>query len=270
MREVGRVNSSAANTSLFLRRVWLREPVLEGAVSTSGNTRENRLVLDHKPPTRKSDLMAEPLQIDIISDVMCPWCIIGYRQLEEALEATGTEHEIRWHPFELNPQLPPEGQSITENFQKKYASPPEKTRETVQMYADIGAELGFEFNLDDDSKMYNSFNLHQLLHWANQQGRKNDLEMALFKAHFTDGREMSDTAVLADVAAEIGLDRAEALEVLEDQRFASAVREEQKFWIDQGITGVPAVVFDRQHLVTGAQGVENFTSIVNQLTEESS
>ena len=270
MREVGRVNSSAANTSLFLRRVWLREPVLEGAVSTSGNTRESRLVLDHKPPTRKSDLMAEPLQIDIISDVMCPWCIIGYRQLEEALEATGTEHEIRWHPFELNPQLPPEGQSITENFQKKYASPPEKTRETVQMYADIGAELGFEFNLDDDSKMYNSFNLHQLLHWANQQGRKNDLEMALFKAHFTDGREMSDTAVLADVAAEIGLDRAEALEVLEDQRFASAVREEQKFWIDQGITGVPAVVFDRQHLVTGAQGVENFTSIVNQLTEESS
>lgn len=214
--------------------------------------------------------MAEPLQIDIISDVMCPWCIIGYRQLEEALEATGTEHEIRWHPFELNPQLPPEGQSITENFQKKYASPPEKTRETVQMYADIGAELGFEFNLDDDSKMYNSFNLHQLLHWANQQGRKNDLEMALFKAHFTDGREMSDTAVLADVAAEIGLDRAEALEVLEDQRFAPAVREEQKFWIDQGITGVPAVVFDRQHLVTGAQGVENFTSIVNQLTEESS
>ena len=214
--------------------------------------------------------MAEPLQIDIISDVMCPWCIIGYRQLEEALEATGTEHEIRWHPFELNPQLPPEGQSIFENFQQKYDSPPEKTKETVQMYADMGAQLGFEFNLDDDSKMHNSFNLHQLLHWANQQGRKNDLEMALFKAHFSDGREMSDIAVLADVASEIGLDHDEALAVLEDQRFASAVREEQKFWIEQGITGVPAVVFDRQHLVTGAQGIENFTSILNQLTEADS
>ena len=228
------------------------------------------MVPDHKPPKRKCDLMAEPLQIDIISDVMCPWCIIGYRQLEEALEATGTEHEIRWHPFELNPQLPPEGQSITENFQQKYDSPPEKTKETVQMYADIGAELGFEFNLDDDSKMHNSFNLHQLLHWANQQGRKNDLEMALFKAHFTDGREMSDIEVLADVAEEIGLDRAEAVSVIEDQRFASAVREEQKFWIEQGISGVPAVVFDRQHLVTGAQGVENFTSILNQLADRDS
>ena len=214
--------------------------------------------------------MAEPLQIDIISDVMCPWCIIGYRQLEEALEATGTEHEIRWHPFELNPQLPPEGQSTTENFQQKYDSPPEKTKATVQMYAEIGAELGFEFNLDDDSKMHNSFNLHQLLHWANQQGRKNDLEMALFKAHFTDGREMSDIEVLADVAEEIGLDRAEAVSVIEDQRFASAVREEQKFWIEQGISGVPAVVFDRQHLVTGAQGVENFTSILNQLADRDS
>ena len=214
--------------------------------------------------------MAEPLQIDIISDVMCPWCIIGYRQLEEALDATGTEHEIRWHPFELNPQLPPEGQSITENFQQKYDSPPEKTRETMEMYAEIGAQLGFEFNLDDDSKMHNSFNLHQMLHWADQQGRKSDLEMALFAAHFTDGRDMSDIAVLAEVAEEIGLDRSEALAVLEDQRFASAVRDQQKFWIEQGISGVPAVVFDKQHLVTGAQGVDNFTRIVNQLTEADS
>ena len=214
--------------------------------------------------------MAEPLQIDIISDVMCPWCIIGYRQLEEALDATGTEHEIRWHPFELNPNLPPEGQSITENFQQKYDSPPEKTRETMEMYAEIGAQLGFEFNLDDDSKMHNSFNLHQMLHWADQQGRKSDLEMALFTAHFTDGRDMSDIAVLAEVAEEIGLDRSEALAVLEDQRFASAVRDQQKFWIEQGISGVPAVVFDKQHLVTGAQGVDNFTRIVNQLTEADS
>ena len=135
------------------------------------------------------------------------------------------------------------------------------------MYADIGASLGFEFNLDDDSKMHNSFNLHQLLHWANEQGRKNDMEMALFKAHFTDGRDMSNISVLADVAAEIGLDRDEAVAVLEDQRFADAVREEQKFWIEQGISGVPAVVFDRKHLVTGAQGVDNFTSILNQLSE---
>ena len=93
--------------------------------------------------------------------------------------------------------------------------------------------------------------------------------MALFTAHFTDGRNLSDDTVLADVAGEIGLDRAEALAVLSDQRFALLVREEQNFWIQQGISGVPAVVFDRKHLVTGAQGIDNYTNILKQLTTES-
>ncbi len=115
--------------------------------------------------------------------------------------------------------------------------------------------------------MHNTFNTHQLLHWADTKDRKHDLKQALFSAHFTNGRDLSDDAVLAQIASEIGLDRTEAAAVLVDQRFAAEVREEQKFWTQQGISGVPAMVFDRQHLVTGAQGVDNYQNILNQLKE---
>lgn len=205
------------------------------------------------------------LQIDIVSDVMCPWCVIGYRQLAMALEATGTPHEIRWHPFELNPDMPPEGQNVREHVAEKYGSTKEQSDASRVRMTQAGADVGFEFRFADDMRMHNTFNLHQLLHWAEQQGRKHDLKMALFAAHFTHGRNLSDDAVLADVAAEIGLQRNEALAVLVDQRFAANVREAEQVWVNQGIQGVPAVVFNRRHLVSGAQGVDNFTSILHQL-----
>jgi predicted DsbA family dithiol-disulfide isomerase len=208
-----------------------------------------------------------PLRIDIISDVMCPWCIIGYRQLAIALEDSEVVHEIHWHPFELNPNMPAEGQDIGEHLAEKYGTTPEQSAANRASMTAHGEELGFAFNFVDGFRMHNTFNTHQLLHWANEQGRKNDLKQALFTAHFTNGRNLSDDAVLVDIAVEIGLDRDEATAVLADQRFAAEVRQEQQFWTQQGISGVPAVVFDHQHLVTGAQGVENYQSILNQLHE---
>lgn len=212
--------------------------------------------------------MTTPLRIDIVSDVMCPWCIIGYRQLALALEATGTPHDIHWHPFELNPDMPPEGQNVREHIMEKYGSTPEQSEQSRQQMTNLGSDLGFDFKFTEGMRMHNTFNAHQLLHWADTQGRKNDLKMALFTAHFTEQRDLSNIAVLADVAGEIDLDPTEALAVLEDQRFASEVRQEQHFWIQQGISGVPAVVLDRKHLVTGAQGVDNYTNILMQLTKE--
>ncbi len=212
--------------------------------------------------------MTDPLRIDIVSDVMCPWCIIGYRQLAKALEATQVAHEIHWHPFELNPEMPPEGQNTRAHIIEKYGSTPEQSEQSRQQMTALGTDLDFDFRFTEDMRMHNTFNAHQLLHWADEQGRKHDLKMALFTAHFTDGRDLSDLAVLAAVASEIGLDPAEALTVLQDQRFASEVRKAEKFWTQQGIRGVPAVIFDAQHLVTGAQGVENYTSILKQLTNE--
>jgi len=207
------------------------------------------------------------LRIDIVSDVVCPWCIIGYRQLAEALAATSTAHEIHWHPFELNPNMPPEGQNIREHVAEKYGTTPEESEKSRVRMTEIGAEVGFEFRYDTDMRMHNTFNTHQLLHWAGEHDRMHDLKQALFAAHFTNGRNLSDNEVLADIAGEIGLDRAEALAVLSDQRFAQMVREGEKFWVDQGIHGVPAMIFNAKHLVTGAQGVENYTRILEKLAE---
>lgn len=211
--------------------------------------------------------MTRPLRIDIVSDVMCPWCLIGYRQLARALEDTGTAHDIRWHPFELNPQMPPEGQNLRDHIVEKYGTTPEQSEQSRRQMTEIGDGLGFTFRFGDDMRMHNTFNAHQLLHWARGQGRMHDLKQALFAAHFTDRRDLSDIAVLADVAGEIGLDRAEAMAVLQDQRHADEVRAHQRFWLKQGIQGVPAVVFDGKHLVTGAQGVETYSGILRQLAD---
>ena len=210
-----------------------------------------------------------PLRIDIVSDVMCPWCIIGYRQLAIALRASEVEHEIHWHPFELNPNMRPEGQDVGEHLAEKYGTTPAQSEANRANMTARGEELGFEFNFVDGFRMHNTFKTHQLLHWADEHGRKNALKQALFTAHFTNGRNLSDDAVLVEIAVEIGLDRTEAKAVLADQRYATNVRQEQKFWTQQGISGVPAVVFDRQHLVTGAQGVDNFKSILSQLPQQS-
>ncbi len=210
------------------------------------------------------------LRIDIVSDVVCPWCVIGYRQLAAALEASATPYEIYWHPFELNPNMPAEGQNLREHVAEKYGTTKQQSEDSRRQMSKIAEEVGFEFHFTDDMRMHNTFNVHQLLHWADQHGRAHDLKQALFAAHFTDGRNLSDDNVLADIVVEIGLDRSEAFAVLKDQRFANDVRTAQKFWLDQGIQGVPAVVFNRRHLVTGAQGIENYERILTQLTEESS
>ncbi|WP_201594631.1 DsbA family oxidoreductase [Psychrobacter fulvigenes] len=208
-----------------------------------------------------------PLRIDIVSDVVCPWCVIGYRQLAQALEQTNTAYEIHWHPFELNPDMPAEGQNLREHIMEKYGSSKQESDASRARMNEAGSEVGFEFNFTDDTRMHNTFNLHQLLHWADQQGRMHELKQALFAAHFTNNRNISDNTVLADIAAEIELDRSEALAVLADQRFANEVRTAQQQWRQQGIQSVPSVIFNQKHLVSGAQGVENFKSILQQLSE---
>lgn len=209
----------------------------------------------------------KPLRIDIVSDVVCPWCVVGYRQLAAALKQTNTEHEIHWHPFELNPNMPSEGQNLREHITEKYGSSKQESDASRVRMTEAGSEVGFEFNFNDDTRMHNTFNLHQLLHFADQQGRMHELKQALFAAHFTNGRNISDINVLADIAAEIGLDRSESLAVLEDQRFAKEVRAAEQHWQQQGIQSVPAVIFNKRHLVSGAQGVENFTNILQQLAD---
>ncbi|SHF35496.1 Predicted dithiol-disulfide isomerase, DsbA family [Loktanella atrilutea] len=207
-----------------------------------------------------------PLRIDIVSDIVCPWCIVGYRQLKQALVATGTAYDLHWHPFELNPSMPAEGQNMTEHIMEKYGSSRADSQSSRDRLTALGRDLDFTFAFTDDSRMHNTFNAHQLIHWADTSGRGHDLKQALFTAHFTDGRNLSDPDVLVRIAAETGLDAEEARAVLSDRRYADAVRQAERFWTQQGISGVPAMIFDRRHLVTGAQGVETYTSILDQLT----
>lgn len=205
------------------------------------------------------------LRIDIVSDIVCPWCVVGYRQLAEALKQTHTAHEIHWHPFELNPDMPEEGQNLREHIMEKYGSSQQESDASRIRITEAGAEVGFEFNFTDDTRMHNTFKAHQLLHWAADYGLKHELKQALFAAHFTDNRNISDEEVLADIAEDVGLDREQALAVLADQRYAEVVRTAEQQMQQQGIQSVPAVIFNQRHLVSGAQGAENFKSILNQL-----
>jgi len=210
-------------------------------------------------------IQIDPIQIDIVSDVVCPWCIIGYRQLGKALAETGSRVKIHWHPFELNPEMPPEGQNLAEHLSGKYGTTPEQSQQVRQQLATLGADLGFDFNFNDDARMVNTFLAHQLIEWAGEQGRQSDMKLALFKAHFSDGRNVSDLDTLVDIAVETGFDGAAARTALSGGQMAGNVRAMQKFWTDNGVHGVPAMVFDKKHLVTGAQGVENYVSLLRKL-----
>lgn len=211
---------------------------------------------------------APALQIDIVSDVMCPWCIVGYRQLEQALAQTGVGAFIRWHPFELNPQMPPEGQNTAEHIAEKYGASPEQSAQNRAHLVQIGQGLGIDFQFTPDSRIVNSLAAHQLLHWAQEHNLQHPLKLALFEAHFTQGRDVSDHAVLVDVAESVGLDRTKAAEVLESGSHADAVRELEGVWTGQGISGVPAMVFEGKYLVTGAQGSDNYSQVIQQVMAE--
>lgn len=207
----------------------------------------------------------EPLRVDIVSDVVCPWCIVGYRQLEAACEATQTPMVVFWHPFELNVDMPPEGQNLREHLAAKYGSTPEQSRAARDHLTQLGESLGFRFNYSDGMRMVNTFRAHQAIHWAGTHGLAHQMKMALFTAFFSDGLDVGDIDVLVDAAETVGLDRNEAHHVLKNGDFEQAVREEEQFWTSRGIQGVPAMVFDKKYLVTGAQGIDGYGRILEQI-----
>jgi len=210
------------------------------------------------------------LKIDIVSDVVCPWCIVGYKQLEAALKKSDQRAEVHWHPFELNPAMPAEGQLLSEHVQQKYGSTANESAENRQRLIELGESLGFTFGYNEQSRMVNTFKAHQLLHWAGLQGveQEHTLKLAFFSAYFTDQQDVSTDEILLASVVVAGLDMSEAQSVLLDGRFESDVRARQKLWQERGITGVPAMVFADKYLVTGAQGVDNYCSVIAQINEE--
>jgi len=214
--------------------------------------------------------MIHPLKIDFVSDVSCPWCVIGLKSLEQALEHLGSEvsADIHFQPFELNPQMAPEGEDIAEHIANKYGSTPEQMAASREGLRARGAELGFTFNLDKRGRIYNTFDAHRLLHWAEQEGRQLELKRALFEAYFTEGRNPSDHAVLADITARIGLDAQQAREILASDRYAADVRQREQLFAQLGIRAVPSVIVNDKYLIQGGQPVAVFEQALRKIAAE--
>lgn len=207
------------------------------------------------------------MKIDFVSDVSCPWCAIGLKSLETALERIGPELPVELHfqPFELNPQMGPEGQDIAEHLGQKYGLNPEQLARNSEAIRERGASVGFTFTMGARRRIYNTFDAHRLLHWAGLEGRQLALKHALFKAYFTDGQDPSDHEVLVRVAGEVGLDAARARAVLTSGEYADEVREDERFYQQQGISAVPAVIIDDRHLIQGGQPAEVFEQALRQI-----
>ena len=218
-------------------------------------------------------MTAHLLHIDIVSDVVCPWCIIGYKQLEQALEIVGEEVDatITWHPFELNPAMAEEGQDIREHITQKYGASAEQSAANRARLKETGERLGFTFNQAPGMRIYNTFKAHQLLTWAGDvhgSEAQTRLKLALFSAYFQDNRDVSDEDVLLSIVTHIGLDADEGRAMLNDPENEAAVRAHLGHWIEQGISGVPAIIFDGKYLVPGAQEAETFVNVIRKLREK--
>lgn len=206
------------------------------------------------------------ITVDIVSDVVCPWCIIGFKKLEKAMHQFEgrARFQLAWHAFELNPNMPPEGQDVAEHLAQKYGSTPEQSKANRQRLKDAGSGLGFDFNYRDDMRMVNTFDAHRLLHWAGETGKQTALKLALFKAHFTDGKDVSNHDILVEIAVSVGLDEKRARDLLNTDMFAPEVRAVEEQWQDRFITGVPAFIFNGKFMVPGAQEPETFANIIEQ------
>lgn len=211
--------------------------------------------------------MTRRLKIDFVSDVSCPWCVIGLGGLEEALKRVAglVEADIRFRPFELNPDMPAEGQNIGEHVAMKYGATPEQSAGSRASIKARAADVGFVIATGPDSRIYNTFDAHRLLHWADLEGRQYALKRALFAAYFTDGRNPGDHEVLADAAGRAGLDVEAALEVLASGRYADEVRADEERWREADIHAVPAVIIDDRYMISGGQPAETFERALRKI-----
>jgi predicted DsbA family dithiol-disulfide isomerase len=214
--------------------------------------------------------MKEKLKIDIVSDVVCPWCTIGYKRLEKAISELGIQDqiEIEWQPFELNPNMPAEGQNVTEHISEKYGSSIAQQKESQQNMTDIGNELGFTFDYFDDMKMVNTFDAHVILDYAKDFGKQTELQMHLTKAFFSDRKDVSKRDILKQALLDVGLNAEEGLAKLDSAEARKEVRSKQSYWKDLGVNSVPTIVFNRESAVTGAQPVDLFKEVLSELIEK--
>ena len=209
--------------------------------------------------------MNKTLQIDFVSDVACPWCVIGLAGLERALATLSNEiqAEITFQPFELNPQMAAEGEDVNEHLAKKYGGSPDQFTAARANIRARGEALGFTFG--ERSRIWNTFDAHRLLHWAGLVGHQHELKRALLEAYHGQGRNPSDHAELVAIAISVGMDGARAAEILASDEYSDDVRAEEQQWLRAGIHAVPEVVVNRRHLIEGGQPPEVFVQALREI-----
>ena len=212
-----------------------------------------------------------PLKIDFVSDIACPWCAIGLASLETALKRVegSIAIELHFQPFELNPHMPQGGQDVTEHLAQKYGSTPEQQAGMRNTIRQRGADVGFTFNPAGRSRVWNTFDAHRLLYWAELDGGKQHaLKKALLEAFHGRGEVMELHEVLARVAGEVGLDAARAAEILASDEYAAETREREQFYTSAGISAVPSVIINDKHLIQGGQPPEAFEQALRQIAAQ--
>lgn len=214
--------------------------------------------------------MAQNLKIDFVSDVVCPWCVIGLKGLQTALERLDGEvtADIHFQPFELNPQMEPEGENIGEHIARKYGSTPEQSAANRAAIRERAADVGFTIAMSEDSRIYNTFDAHRLLHWAGLEGGQQALKLALFEAYFTHGANVSDHDVLLAAVKQAGLDVERSAQILSGNEFAEEVRSDEEVWRSRGISSVPAVIVNDKYLISGGQPPEAFERALRSIAAE--
>ncbi|MFJ2319668.1 DsbA family oxidoreductase [Pseudomonas sp. NPDC087817] len=210
--------------------------------------------------------MSRVVKIDVVSDVVCPWCALGVTALEQAIESLAGEVEVEltYKPFELNPEMPAAGEHAIEHMMRKYGRSAEQVAQRNAMIIQRGEEIGFHFDLEKRSHFYNTFDAHRLLFWASTQGRQRALKKLLLRAYFTDGKNPDDRQTLVNLAKDAGLDSERAEAVLASAEFSREVRELEAFYQQRGIQSVPAMVINDRHILSGSQSVADYRQALRQ------
>lgn len=205
------------------------------------------------------------VKIDFVSDITCPWCAIGLHSLEQALARVGDDlqADLRLHPFELNPDLPPEGEDIVEYAARRYGSSASELSERQAMIRDRAAAVGLRFGTR--TRVWNTFDAHRMMHWAGIEGRRRELKHALLAAYHTRGENPGDREGLLRAAAEAGLDVERAQAVFDGNEFADEVRAELQHWRSLGIQVVPTIVIDERLLIQGGYPPAAFEQMLREI-----
>lgn len=207
------------------------------------------------------------MKIDVVSDVVCPWCIVGYKRLEQAIDELKVQDqvEIEWQPFELNPDMPVEGENLGDHLTRKYGNSEEDNKRSRANLVKLGADAGFTFNFSDDMKMVNTREAHILIDYAKSFDKQTALNLRLISAFYSEGKDVSDRKVLRAELEELGLNAEEALALLDAPESKIEIKEKEEYWQGMGISGVPTVVFNRTSGLTGAQPVEVYKQVLTNL-----